>query len=100
MSARKGCRVAWDIDRARQMWCAGERVRVIASELRTTESAINGARLRWNWPNREKPNAEKRLRGQVWKRCYNCLGRYLGKPEDMDGCGCNRIPQPLSGVAA
>lgn len=82
-----GCRIKWNVERAKEMWCAGVRVREIAAELHTSESAINGASIRWGWPPRIRPvGATKR---SVLKRCPNCLAQYRA-PLDERSPHCNK----------
>jgi hypothetical protein len=75
----QGCRIRWDLVHARALWDSGVRIRDIATEVGTTEAAINGAAIRWDWPSRSKP---PRTRRPTVKRCPGCLAVYEAAPED------------------
>lgn len=92
-------RIKWDMEKALSMWLAGDKVYKIARECRVSENTINSAVDRYEWPKRARPVSDRRHAGMVWKRCPGCLAMYRAKPLDH-ATHCNRVPAPLSGVAA
>lgn len=74
-----GCRIRWNLELALKRWDEGARIRDIANEVGTTEAAIHGAAIRWDWPSRSKPARSPR---PARKRCPGCLAVYNAHPED------------------